>query len=377
MEKHIKDVLVPKFKEFLPRSSNPTSRKSQSGVETEWLLENGSTCEFLSYAQDPASMEGWSGHGAWFDEPPPRPVYIATTRGLVDYKGLAILSMTPLKEAWIADEIVNNTAPYIRSHTISSFDNPHVSKEALEQFFDGLSEEELATRRDGKFLHLQGLVFKEFDKAKHVVDPFTLDAGYSCYVSIDTHPRTQQALVFVAVDKRDRIFIVREIFEHGTPEQVAQWVLDFHHGVHPIEQALIDPSSKADANRGDSTFDLIERTLSPHGIPLEPGSKDLSGGIQLMREALMSRNKIPSLFVFRTCDRWLWEIQRYVWDDWRAGGDKSTRNEKNKPRDKDDHLMECTRRLIQLPVTYQSAQARRDLIAQCSRPNIYDRKAGY
>jgi hypothetical protein len=197
-------------------------------------------------------------------------------------------------------------------------------------------------------------------------------------VSIDTHPRTQQALVFVAVDPKDRMFVCHEIFEHGTPEQVAQWVVDFHEKVHPIEQAIIDPSSKADANRGESTFDVIERILSDRaGIPLDPGSKDLSGGIQLMREALRSRNGQASLFAFDTSERWIWEIQRYVWDDWRAGSDQTRRNEKNKPRDKDDHLMECTRRLIQLPATFRSPESRRDLIRACSRPQFTDPLAGY
>ncbi len=41
----------------------------------------------------------------WYDEPPPRPHYIATSRGLIDNNGWSIFTLTPLKEAWIMDEL--------------------------------------------------------------------------------------------------------------------------------------------------------------------------------------------------------------------------------------------------------------------------------
>jgi hypothetical protein len=259
--------------------------------------------------------------------------------------------MTPLKEPWVADEIANNPSPSYYSLVMSSYENPHVTKEALDQFFGTLTPDELETRRDGKFLHLQGLVFKEFKKEIHVIPPLVPDNLHTVYVAIDTHPRTPHALSFMAVDRRTNMFVVHEIFKNGTPDEVANWVIDYHKRVHPVELALIDPSSQGDQNRGDSTADVIMRHLSAHGIPLDFGSKDLSGGILLVQEAFMSRNRIPSLFICENCTRTIWELGRYTWSEW-APGTGSTKGEKNKPVDRDDHLVEDIRRLVQLPVRY-------------------------
>ena len=177
------------------------------------------------------------------------------------------------------------------------------------------------------------------------------------------------------VDKRGNQFVCHEIFKHGSPEQVADWIIDFHKDTHKIEQAIIDPSSQGDSNRGSTTFEIIEDKLSAHGITLDFGSKDLSSGIQLMQDAFKSRNNVASLFIDPHCTRLIWELQRYVWKDWKAGGSKD-KGELNKPRDADDHVIEDVRRLIQLPAEYRSARSVQDF----QRQNQYhpsDDLAGY
>lgn len=372
------EVQVPKLLHFIPPSEIALTKKGQTGVIEYILFKNGSTIDCLTYQQDPASMEGWDGHLCVFDEPPPRPVYIANARGLVDHNGIALFSMTPLKEPWISDSIANNPDPSYFTLTMSSFDNPHVEKSALESFFATLDPEEAITRRDGKFLHLQGLVFKEFDKQMHVVKPFKPDRSYTVYAAIDNHPRTEQAVLFVAVDKHSRVFAFKEIFEHGSPEQVARWITDFHDDVHPIEMVLIDRSSQADTNRGLSTYEVIETALNRAGIPLDFGSKDLQGGIQIVRDYLLSQNRVPSVFVTEDCTRLIWEMLRYRWAEWRGGADKSQRTPLNKPVDADDHQIENLRRLLQLPPQWVDPRHRallRD--ADSRRWTPTDAEAGY
>ena len=370
------EVQVPKLKKFIPDGSLALSKKGQTGVIEHFLFNNGSTIDLLTYQQDPASMEGWDGHVCIFDEPPPRAVYIANVRGLVDHNGIALFSMTPLKEPWIADEIVNNPDPSFFSMTASSYDNPHVERSALDAFFSKLSEDELSTRRDGKFLHLQGLVFKEFDKQVHVVPPFKPDRSYTVYAAIDNHPRTEQAVLFVAVDQHNRVFAFHERFQHGTPAEVASWITRFHDEVHPVEQCLIDPSSQADSNRGETTYEIIEAALSRAGIPLDFGSKDLASGIQVVRDYLRSRNGVASVFVTEDCPRLIWEMQRYRWAEWRGGADKSTRTPLNKPVDADDHEIENLRRLLQLPARFVDP-SHRALLAQRQGWSPADPVAGY
>lgn len=371
------EVQNPKLQKFIAPEWLALTKKGQTGVIEHYLFQNGSTIDLLTYQQDPASMEGWDGHVCVFDEPPPRSVYIANVRGLVDHNGIALFSMTPLKEPWAADEIVNNPDPSFFSLTASSYDNPHVQRGALDAFFAKLDDDELETRRDGKFLHLQGLVFKEFDKNTHVIRPFKLTREYTVYAAIDNHPRTEQAVLFVAVDRHSRVFAFKEIFQHGTPEQVAGWVVDFHDHTHPIEQVLIDRSSQGDTNRGRSTYEIIEERLSAAGIPLDFGSKDLSSGIGIVRDYLRSQNGVASVFITEDCPTLIWEMQRYRWAEWRAGADKSTRTPMNKPVDAEDHEIENLRRLLQLPVRFVDPGQRANIDPSRNRWTPTDPYAGY
>lgn len=346
----LEKVHVPKLKSLIAPEWLSATKKNSFGVTTHWIFSNGSTIDLLTYQQESEAQEGWDGHVVIFDEPPPRSHYIANTRGLIDHNGIAIFSMTPLKEAWINDELVSKPDNSVWTLVMDTRENPHLSAKAIEDFESKLTDEERETRLHGKFLHLQGLVFKDFDKKIHVRNCRDVPRDFTVYVSIDTHPRTPQALVFMAVDRRGNMFVVKEIFKHGTPDEVADWIIDFNKD-HPIETAVIDPSSKGDSNRGRSTFEIIEDRLSDVQIRLELGSKDLSGGILQFQDALKSRNGVASLFVDPSCERWVWEITRYIWRDWKNAGSQD-KGELNKPKDADDHLLECTRRLIQLPAEW-------------------------
>jgi len=374
-EKAIGQVIVPKLEQFLRPELIASKRKNQAGVYNQWILNDGTTIDLLTYAQDSAMMEGWSGHIVIYDEPPPRSIYIANQRGLIDYNGITIFSMTPLKEPWIANELVNRVNPSTFVHTVTTRENPHIDAKAIDSFEAQLSEDEKATRIGGQFLHLQGLVFKEFKRSTHAIKRFDIPKNWTVYVAIDTHPRTQQALLFLAVDPKERFYAVHEVFQHGTPDNVADWIIDFHDKIHPVHQAIIEPGSQGDQNRGDTTFQIIDRKLAQSGIPLDLGSKDLAGGILITREALMSANQQPSLFVFDDLARLLFEFSTYVWADWAKSAEK---NEKQKPRDQDDHLIECLRRILQFPAQFHDPQQRSNLLAQANsswKPS--NRSAGY
>ena len=64
-----------------------------------------------------------------------------------------------------------------------------------------------------------------------------------------------------------------------------------------------------------------------------------------VKNELVGINNKPSLYVFNSCERTIWEFGRYQWDDWR-GNSKENRSLKERPKDKDDHAMECLYRLL-------------------------------
>lgn len=339
---HVGQVLIPELRKWMPAKEIKATKKNNQGIDYYWQLNNGSVLEVMTYEQSTDQVEGWSGHVVACDEPMPRDKYIANKRGLVDFDGVYLMSFTPLKEPWIKDELIDNPDSSIATFFVDTDDNPYLSKEAVAEFKKSLTPDEVAARLRGQWMHLQGLVYKEFDKNIHWIEPFRVNDGYTITVAIDTHPRTEQAVSFMAVDKRGMYYIVKEIFEHGRPEDVADWIIDYHEKTHKVHRAIIDPSSQGDQNRGDSTYEIISKRLSRVGIVLDKGSKDLDSGIMAVKEVLRSRNGLPSLFIFNTCPRHLYEFSHYIWDEWKSDG----KTEKNKPRDKDDHVLENLRRLV-------------------------------
>ena len=362
---HVGMVLVPMLKEFCPKGDILRTKRNNQGVEYLWEFRNGSTLEVMTYQQPTDSVEGWSGHVVAMDEPPPRDKYIACRRGLVDHGGVLLMSMTPLKEAWIYDEIITNPRENAAVFMVDIRDNPHLSEGAIADFEASLSVEEKEARLHGKWLHLQGLVYKEWDPGVHIVEPFEggVPVNYTCYVAIDPHPRTEHAVVFMAVDRFGRCYVVDEIFRHGSPEEIGDWVVRWHRREHEIDTVVIDPAAKGDAHRGDTTYEIIDRMMGNAGIGFQAGSKDLETGIRVTKDALMGRNKTPSLFVLNHCQRTIYEFSHYIWGDWRRSAAQD-RTVKQKPVDKDDHMLECIRRLLLLPAEHRQTGYIRNIVEQ-------------
>jgi len=102
---HIGRVLVPELKKWAPRGWYET-KKNEQGVEYLWDWNNKSTLTIMSYSQDDDLFESFRAQGVIMDEPPPKTKYSAMSRGLLLDCGKTLMSLTPLKEAWILDEIV-------------------------------------------------------------------------------------------------------------------------------------------------------------------------------------------------------------------------------------------------------------------------------
>jgi hypothetical protein len=284
----------------------------------------------------------------------PRDKYVACKRGLVDYDGIFLMSFTPLKEPWIYDEIITKGDPAVAAYGVNITENPYLSKEAIDEFEKSLTEEEKESRIKGQWLHLQGLVYKEFDARIHLVQPFKIPKHWTGYCAIDCHPRTEQAITFAAVDEGERVYITHEQFSHISPEEIAEWVISHHVSTYPLSGGvLIDPSSQGDKNRGNSTYEIISQKLWKFKIGLELGSKDLDGGILQVKRFLKSPSNQSSLFMFDNLIRTIYEFTHYIWSDWRKS--EVERGSKQKPKDKDDHMLENIRRICLLPPRFLNA----------------------
>jgi hypothetical protein len=76
-------------------------------------------------------------------------------RGLIDFRGRAWLTLTPISEPWLFDEIVGKAdGKKVWFTTGDIRDNPYLSEEAIQDFESKLLPEEIEARIHGKFIHL-------------------------------------------------------------------------------------------------------------------------------------------------------------------------------------------------------------------------------
>jgi hypothetical protein len=407
---HIGRVLVPELKKWAPVGWYET-KKNEQGTEYFWEWNNKSTLTIMSYSQDDDLFESFRAQGVVMDEPPPQAKYAAMSRGLLLDCGKTILSLTPLKEAWILDEIVlsgrrdigivdglNITDnPDLYNSDLACLGTMGLSSDQKKTFFDLLLYENVEKKRPvtdrgkgaerflekvvdpalydgisklkilkfikdidpsdvpprvfGQFKSLVGRVLKEYDRDIHVVKPFKVPTDWPVVPMIDFHLSTPQAISYWTVNRQDVHFCIGETWENISGDEVADDIIRKKNGLSwNIEDVYIDPLSKGDVqymkNRMGSdlkdTYSIIEEKLSLHGITLHVASKDKDSGIKNLQTMLKGVNGMATLYVFDTCERFQFEVLRWVFDD------------DGKPsKDGSDHFMENSYRYTLVGNSYE------------------------
>lgn len=332
-----------KLWKFLPRDGfvKRTARNHEGKI---CMVEcaNGSTLRFATVRQwmnDPQSVESTDYDFIHVDEPCPEAMFKGAARGLVDRDGFAWFTLTSLSEPWITDAFLPGGSFEQSMFKVegSIFDNPYLTPAAIAMFEATLTEDEKECRLYGKPLHLAGLVYKSFKYDKHVLQD--LPSGWksfssppkdwSYYYYIDPHPKTPNACLLVAVSPFNRIYFFHDIFERTTMRELAGKMHEFLDGRHVIRGRMDPLGFIEDPETGTCWAD----TLGACGFPVDKAIKAPMAGIDKGNEVLKASP--PQVFFTPSCRRALWEIQRYHWDE-----------EKSKPVDKDDHMMECFYRAL-------------------------------
>ena len=375
--KHIGETLIPELKKWALEGSYET-RKNNTGQETNWLFRNKSTIEFMTYEQDIKLFESWLGDFWAGDEPPPKPVYSAMSRGLFLSGGVTFLSLTPLKDAWIMDDLILANRPDVAViDNVSVWDNPFlydhdiniltdagiagdVAKMWLEKqkaicrtdkslkpvedelrnligdkyddvfqnlfihrFASDIDVNERPPRLFGEFKALMGKILKAFSENMHVVEPFQIPPDWIVTCCIDWHPTKEIAVGFYAFDHYERLYVIEEIWQHMSAEDTADEIIrrKLKNNWRWHFEVAIDPLAKGDdkfiKNRYDveATYPIIERKLSEYGLTLITASKDKESGIKNLENRLVTKNNAPAIFFFNTCKQHIMEAKRWRRDE--------------------------------------------------------------
>lgn len=337
-----------KLYRFLPPALIKSRSKNSLGYTDSLTLTNGTYIKLYTvrgFVQDPMSAESAAWDVIHFDEPPPEELWKALARGLIDSEGVAYFTMTSISQPWVWDLFMPPDGIGIPEFTkncavvqATTRDNPHLSESAISLYEATLNEDEVEARINGKQLQYQGLVYKNFSMSEHVYkdtpeswdDVRTPPLNYNIHISVDMHPQTPNAFVFMAVSPLGTCFIYDVVFAKTTVEDTVAVIVEKLKGRwHMLRRMIFDPII--------FQTDPVHRTclaieLKRKGLwMLQPAPKAKQAGIIKLRSVFQQKNK---LFIGNHCKRWLYEISRYVFDS------------DNKPIDKDDHMMEATYRLF-------------------------------
>ncbi len=353
------EVLEPKLKKWFGDKITKIERSmgNISKVYVQHITGGISTFDVMTHEQDTMQFEGWSGHWVWCDEPPPRDKYIASIRGLVDYDGRLWITATPISEPWLYDEIILNEAREAWHIAVSIYDNPYLSKKAIQEFEVSLTPEEKEARISGKFLHLSGRIYKELDTNVHLID--SLPKGHEnwpTFFVLDPADRRPHHGVWAKVDPFGTLYIYDELVYAGTIKLTAREILIRERVEHRISPEniirIIDP------NKG-KTPDLytglqLKQNFGMNGVYFMQTdvNDDLAIGHLAVKERLLwdkskplSEVNHPKIYFVRGKTReCIKQLLSYVWDEWK-GSLRGGRAEKEKPKDINKDMPDCIRYL--------------------------------
>lgn len=352
---HVKEVVVPTLKKWWPKN-RPVDIKREDGLEIYWTdKETEAYLRVMSNDQDASKFAGKDDDVDILDEPPKLDNYIELRRGLVDRKGILFIGATLLAtEIWVHQKIIKSKLPdgtpdlrvYASDGEMSDNLNFGIQdQQDIDDFGDELlrlKPEDYDARIKGKPSYLAGIIFGIFTRPTHMRRRFPVPLDWIVDISIDTHPKECQAVLFLATSPRQEKFVVDEIWDHADPKSLAEMILrKIKLNLYRVENSwLIDPHSKGDSNNPETTYEKIEKVITSYKYSLEPASKEpgcLDDGIINVKDWLMTQNQAPALFFLDNCVRTILEIETWMWNP-----------KTGKPMDKDDHMMENLRRLITL-----------------------------
>ena len=330
-------------------------------VELSNTLKNGSIIE-LKGAENPDALRGVKLRGLVIDE-------IASIRNwewlwsevlrptLTDYESSALFISTPKGYNHFFDlyQKGQGSDSAYKSWRFTSYDNPYISKEEIDHAKKELTEDTFAQEYLADFRKFTGLVYKEFQRDIHVIEPFDISEGWNIYRGIDFGSTNPTACLWIAVDPDDNIFIIDEHYSTGE-------TIDHHAGIINSNRY----SSKVTQTFGDPSGAQWISEFAQRGIYITPANKEVGTqfnswvryGIEKVGEKLkqvpgkfvqgmfqpqgLSEQGLPNLFVFNSCTNVIREFETYRWKE-KSVMQAQDLNEPDVPEKANDHAMDALR----------------------------------
>jgi phage terminase large subunit-like protein len=302
------------------------------------VLKNGTKIWFLSGESGVDKMQSAAYDLVVFDETPDKKVYSELT-SRVGRRAPRILMgfYTNKGRNWTYNDLIKKfdqgKAPsYLHVERISILDNPFIPLATKEEMFEQWKAQgEYEKRVWGGWDDFEGIVFKNFDKAKNVIaaadvpgfiggfppPEWPIISGLDCH-----HTEKGAACGWITINPENgRMYFFKEYLSKDEP---AKWFEELTEidKKFPSRITAADPAIDATDNRHFNLWTEFRRHCT---LPLVKANRDHAQGIQAIRQALAplrDENQkvvdgLPGLFILDHCVTAIEQIESY---QYKSGG---------------------------------------------------------
>lgn len=326
--------------------------KKQNIHKLQIELVNGHLMEFKG-SEDPDKLRGvslvWVGVDEYGLMKPE--VWTEVLRPmLVDTQGGAMFIGTPgadgsphFHDLWLQGQ--DGRDPAYKSWLFFTTDNPHIPKDEILEAKRNLPPDIYKREFEADFSSTAGLIYDNFKHGLHVIPHYEPTRDEFIVGSIDPGLQNPTAATLCAWNRAGEGRIFKEYYEKNklateNAEAMKKWAEPYR-----VAYWVIDRSSKKrDMTSGLTVYQKFADHLRPLlTAPNDPGS--VWAGIDEVKKLFQPNplNGRPRLYIANQCHWTLWELGRYTRYKRRWHVD---RNEEEKPRKLNDHLMDCMRNMV-------------------------------
>jgi hypothetical protein len=332
-------------------------------VELSITLKNGSVIE-LKGAENPDALRGVKLRGLVIDE-------IASIRNwdwlwsevlrptLTDYEASALFISTPkgynhFYELFSEGQKENNN---YKSWRFTSYDNPFILKGEIDNAKRELTEDTFAQEYLADFRKYTGLIYKDFKREVHVVEPFDIPDSWQTYRGVDFGSTNPTCCLWISVDGDENWFVYDEHYATGETIDYHAGVINSKSGGRGVQATYGDPSGAQWINE-----------FAQRGVYITPATKETGQsfegwvrfGIEKVAEKLRVQpghtvpgvparqqsqhldKGMPRLFVFSNCVSAIREFETYRWKE-KSVSQAQDLNAPEQPEKANDHAMDALR----------------------------------
>lgn len=244
---------------------------------------------------------------------------------LTDRKGEVLFISTPKGFNHFYDLFnLQETDEDFKSFHFTSYDNPNIPSEEIDKAKLQLTEDRFAQEYMADFRKTEGLVYKGFDRTRHVYSDKNLEPERPVEVlaGVDwgwTNPASSHKYK----KSSDRHYwITEEFYKSGkTTSEIIEWVLTY--GATKIYPDPAEPDRNEEARRA--------------GLNVRDVSKDIEAGIACVQELF----KQDRIHIHASCINMINELETYSYAE-----KKPDHNENEAPIKENDHAMDEMRYVL-------------------------------